>query len=89
MRFEYDPNKSAANLDRHGIDFEYAQALWDDATVEFTANVKGEGRTKAIGRIGGEYWAAIYTMRGEALRIISVRAATPEERSAYDRYANN
>lgn len=89
MQFEYDSNKSESNLEKHGIDFEYAQALWDDVTVEFAANVKGESWTKAIGRIGGEYWAAIYTMRGEALRIISVRAATPEERSAYDRYAND
>lgn len=89
MQFEYDPIKSMTNLDKHGIDFEYAQALWDDVTVEFTANVKGESRTKAIGRIDGEYWAAIYTMRGEVVRIISVRTATPEERSAYDRHANN
>lgn len=89
MQFECDPNKSSANMDKHGIDFEYAQALWNDVTVEFAANVKGESRTKAIGRISGEYWAAIYTMRGEAIRIISVRAATPDERSAYDRYTNN
>jgi len=28
--FEFDPEKSAANLAKHGIDFEAAQALWLD-----------------------------------------------------------
>ena len=28
--FEYDPDKSAANLAKHGIDFEAVQALWTD-----------------------------------------------------------
>nr|WP_206020124.1 BrnT family toxin [Pseudomaricurvus alkylphenolicus] len=29
-KFEYDPNKSAANQEKYGIDFEAAQALWED-----------------------------------------------------------
>ena len=30
MEFEFDPAKSAANKDKHGIDFVEAQALWLD-----------------------------------------------------------
>ena len=30
MDFEFDPEKSAANRTKHGIDFNDAQALWDD-----------------------------------------------------------
>jgi len=30
MSFEYDQDKSAANKAKHGIDFDEAQALWDD-----------------------------------------------------------
>ena len=30
MEFEYDPQKSARNLAKHGIDFGEAQRLWDD-----------------------------------------------------------
>lgn len=89
MEFDFDPGKSTSNLDKHGIDFDSAERLWDGITVEFKANVKGENRTKAIGRIDGEYWAAIYTMRDKKTRIISVRPATPKERSAYDRYIND
>ena len=89
MQFEFDSNKSESNFEKHGIDFETAQAIWDGSTVEFRANVKGEGRSKVIGRLSGEYWAAIITTRGERTRIISVRKATANERSAYDRFINN
>ena len=30
MMFEFDPEKSAANKRKHGIDFREAQALWGD-----------------------------------------------------------
>jgi len=30
MVFEFDPDKSQANLEKHGIDFEQAQTLWRD-----------------------------------------------------------
>ncbi|WP_082829716.1 BrnT family toxin [Ectothiorhodospira sp. BSL-9] len=32
-RFEYDPFKSQLNLEKHGIDFEDAQELWQDPDV--------------------------------------------------------
>jgi uncharacterized protein len=30
VEFEFDPAKSASNLDKHGIDFTAVQALWED-----------------------------------------------------------
>jgi len=33
MKFEYDPNKSITNMEKHGIDFEEAQALWKDSEL--------------------------------------------------------
>ena len=33
MEFEYDPDKSAENKRKHGIDFEEAQALWADSAL--------------------------------------------------------
>ena len=36
MRFEYDPSKSVSNKAKHGIDFDEAQAMWnDDALIEY------------------------------------------------------
>ena len=31
MEFEYDAEKSRTNADKHGIDFEHARNLWQDA----------------------------------------------------------
>ena len=59
MRFEYDPEKSAENKRKHGIDFEEAQALWaDSALVEIPARTSDEARWLLIGKIEGK-WAVI------------------------------
>jgi len=43
MGFEYDPDKSAENKRKHGIDFEAAQRLWADAKlVEIPARTSDE-----------------------------------------------
>ncbi len=85
MEFEYDPTKSALNLSKHGIDFDQAQVLWDDPMLlEVPANTDGEPRFLSIGKIKGRYWAAIWTPRGDAIRIISVRRARKEEIRYYE-----
>jgi len=85
--FEFDPAKSAASKAKHGIDFVDAQALWQDdawAEAKSKANVAGEVRFLAVGRIEGKHWTAICTLRGEAVRIISVRRAREEEIGHYE-----
>lgn len=37
MQFEFDEWKSRANVDKHGIDFVAAQALWRDPGLLWTA----------------------------------------------------
>lgn len=90
MRFEYDEAKSESNLGKHGIDFEEAQELWeDDEMMEFPIEFKGEDRFGVMARYGGSTWVAICTMRGGAVRIISVRRASAKEASAYDKARND
>lgn len=89
MEFEFDAAKSAANKDKHGIDFveAQAQALWQDEGIEVVpskARLTSEERFLAIGRIEGKHWTAISTLRGEAIRIISVRRARKEEVEYYE-----
>lgn len=85
MIFEYDPDKSAANLVKHGIDFERAQALWDDPwLLEVPARTEDEPRFLSIGKIEGRHWVAVWTPRGETVRIISVRRARKEEVAYYE-----
>lgn len=87
-QFEFDEGKSASNLDKHGIDFVAAQEIWERPYLEVAANVRGEKRTKTIGRIGGEVFVAIWTLRESSIRIISARKATRREAAQYDRAAN-
>ena len=83
MRFEYDPDKSASNLAKHGIDFIQAQRLWTNPVLEIPAKPGAEMRYLCIGKIDGEIWSAIISYRGTARRIISVRRATAQEQGIY------
>lgn len=76
MNFEYDPAKSAANLDKHGIAFDEAQALWrDPSRIEIPARTADEPRFLIVGKIGVKHWSAVVTYRNDSIRIISVRRA--------------
>lgn len=89
MVFEYDPDKSAMNLDKHGVDFEDAQEMWERPVLTAPVQSKGEPRFMVVGQIFGKYWTAIVTMRGAATRLISVRRSNSRERSEYDRARNH
>jgi hypothetical protein len=83
--FEFDEQKSRINLEKHGIDFVQAQALWSDPyLIEIPAKTVDELRFMVIGRIRGKHWSAVITHRSKNIRIISVRRARPEEVNLYE-----
>jgi uncharacterized DUF497 family protein len=85
MQFEYDPNKSESNKQKHGIDFIEAQRLWNDPDLlEIPAKDMDELRFLVIGKIAGKYWSGIITYRSENIRIISVRKSRDEEIELYE-----
>jgi uncharacterized DUF497 family protein len=85
MGFEYDPEKSAENKRKHGVDFEEAQALWSDsALLEIPARVSDEPRWVVIGRLAEKHWSAVITRRNDNVRIISVRRSRDEEVEIYE-----
>ena len=85
MVFEYDPDKSAANLSKHGIDFVEARALWeDDNRLEIPAGAMDESRFIVIGMIDNKHWSAVLTYRGENIRLISVRRSRQKEIAYYE-----
>ena len=85
MDFEFDPNKSEANKQKHGIDFVEAQTLWNDVDrVEVPAQTVDEPRIVVIGVISGKHWSAVITLRGAKTRIISVRRSRGEEIEIYE-----
>ena len=85
MEFEFDPNKSEINKNKHGIDFIEAQELWNDPDLlEIPAKTSDEARFLVIGKIGDKHWTGIITYRNDNLRIISVRRARNEEIEIYE-----
>ena len=85
MKFEFDSKKSSANQQKHGIDFDEAQALWEDENrIQYPARTADEIRYILIGSIDKKQWTAIYTIRNEAIRIISVRRSRKEEVALYE-----
>jgi len=84
-QFEFDPEKSKANSEKHGIDFESAQEIWLDSDVlEVPANFTEEPRYLVIGQIESKHWSAVVTYRDEKIRIISVRRSREKEVILYE-----
>ena len=85
MSFEWDLGKSIANKEKHGIDFETAKLLWSDKNrVEIHAPYPVEDRWILIGKKENKLWTAIFTLRGNAIRIISVRRSRKKEVDLYE-----
>jgi len=85
MEFEYDPEKSLRNTEKHGIDFVDGQALWEDSgLLVLPSRNPEERRYLAIGRIAGLHWTAVFTERGDRVRLISIRRSRKDERNLYE-----
>jgi uncharacterized DUF497 family protein len=83
-RFQWDEPKSQANRLKHGIGFEEACAAWDDERgLDEALPFVTEPRRVRIAAVGGKLWFCVYTLRGETVRIISVRRARISEERAY------
>jgi uncharacterized protein len=84
--FEFDPAKSEANLEKHGIDFTQVQALWLDVMrVEIPARTVDEPRWLVIGQIGDKHWSVVVTYRARSRTgIISARRSRKEEVALYE-----
>lgn len=83
--FEFDPAKSEANRLKHGIDFVYAQNLWNDPMLlEVPAKTEDEPRFLVVGLVDGKHWSAVITYREGNIRLISVRRARTEEVALYE-----
>ena len=89
MLFEWDDNKEKINLAKHGIDFSTAARVFQDENrVEFYDEAHSddeEDRYITIGQINGVaiIVLVVYTERKNAIRLISARKATKQERSMY------
>jgi uncharacterized DUF497 family protein len=89
MEFEWDSKKAKSNLRKHKVSFEEAATVFNDIlsfTFEDEAHSDVERRYATLGMsYRGRILVVAHTMRGEKVRIISAREATPRERRWYEK----
>jgi len=86
MDFEWDEQKRSATLKKHGIDFVDAAQIFATDYMCLSGRSAIETREIAVGYLGVSCIAVVFTVRDEAVRIITVRKARRDEREAYDAY---
>jgi uncharacterized protein len=81
----WDESKRRKNIDAHGLDFEGADAIWDDFTItrEDFRERYGEKRLVTFGLLNAEVVVLVHTDRGDDLHVISLRRAEPYEARYY------
>jgi uncharacterized DUF497 family protein len=86
IEYEWDEDKARTNLGKHNVDFADAiGVLEDDEALTFSEEAFAEERFITIGQDALErILVVVYTWRGERIRIISARKATPRERKQYE-----
>jgi len=89
MEFEWDEAKRESNLDKHGIDFVAATAVFEDPNAIETFDEEhsiAEDRYQIIGEARPGILFVVYTLRGDdddVVRIISARRAGRSEIARY------
>lgn len=87
LEFEWDEEKYAVNLRKHGIKFEEAaEVFFDDLSQFGDASVIEEARQFIVGfSFDFNFLYTVFVERGERFRIISARLANTDEEKYYAR----
>ena len=87
MGYEWDPAKARQNLRKHGVDFADAVTVLEDEAALSIRDPFSEQEPRWI-TLGmdalGRLLVVVYTWRGDRIRLISARPATPRERRQYE-----
>jgi uncharacterized DUF497 family protein len=83
---EWDPEKAAQNLKKHGVDFaDAATVLSDELALTIREDSQGEERFVTMGMDAlGRVLVVAYAWPGDEPRIVSARKATRSERRDYE-----
>ena len=86
MKYQWDKNKAASNLQKHGIEFADAVSVFsDELAITIPENRFDEERFVTIGTDGfGRILVIVFTWRSEDIRLISARLAERRERKQYE-----
>jgi len=86
MDISFDPAKRDRTLSERGLDFADAGVVFAGvtATIQDLRQDYGEDRYITIGRLRGRRVVVVWTPRGNARRIISMRYAHASEEARFD-----
>jgi uncharacterized DUF497 family protein len=90
LEFEWDEAKATGNLEKHGVSFLTAAAIFSNERLERIDDREdyGELRWIALGRAGIEVYRVVFTWRDKNLiRLISAQKAGKDEQEIYYREA--
>ncbi len=86
MAYQWDRDKAAANLRKHGVDFADAVTVFSgDLAITITDERFDEERFITIGIDAfSRVLVVLYTWRNDEIRLISARKATRYEQKQYE-----
>jgi len=88
-KYEWDANKAADNVAKHGVTFEEAATVFEDVLAAFFDDVlhsDDEDRFLLVGYSSNYRLLYVsHTPRADVIRIISARPATKREREKHER----
>ena len=88
MKFEWDPDKAATNVKKHGVEFPEAMTVFGDpleVTIPDPDHSESEFRFLSLGMSArARLLVVAYTEREGRIRIINAREATSQERKQYE-----
>ena len=83
--FEWDSDKAASNLAKHGVSFSEATTVFADPFAVYLDDGSGIGRMVVIGTsLRDRLLCVVHVERGERDRLVSARRATGGERDVYE-----
>jgi uncharacterized DUF497 family protein len=88
LEFEWDETKAKGNLEKHGVSFLTAAAIFSNERLERIDDREdyGELRWIALGRVGIEVYRVVFTWRSENLiRVVTAQKASKDEEEIYYR----
>jgi uncharacterized DUF497 family protein len=92
VRLEFDPDKEAANLAKHGIDFSTVRKVFEDPQRMIVPNEthsSDEPRFYAVGHDGHGVLTVRFTLRGDAIRVIGAGYWRKQKRAYEDQKKEN
>jgi hypothetical protein len=88
IELEFDETKAKGNLEKHGVSFLTAAAIFSNERLERIDDREdyGELRWIALGRVGIEVYRVVFTWRSENLiRVVTAQKASKDEEEIYYR----